>query len=216
MKLSKERLEEIRDFDTCVKLEESAEMARHLLSGLEQEPVAEISQAQEYDLEGNLRHQRDIDYYQDDIDKLPVGTKLYAAPQLTQPAVYELTAETLPDEIKQMPAATAFVWMDGWNKACRAAMLQGAEPVSQPCKLRDGWVAVPKRLTAENGAKAALIGEFNLEYSLTCHECFGEGCEDCSGEGSWTNTVPIDWATIKDIWAKAIDHFAAAPQKEVK
>ncbi|MDU1652699.1 MAG: hypothetical protein E6850_09390 [Leclercia adecarboxylata] len=104
-------------------------------------------------------------------------------------------------------------WFDeGWNH-CRAAMLQGAEPVSQPYKLRDGWVAVPKRLSAENGAKAALIGEFNLEYSMTCHECFGEGCEDCSGEGSWTNTVPIDWATIKDIWAKAIDHFAAAPQQ---
>ena len=47
----------------------------------------------------------------------------------------------------------------------------------------DGYVMVPMRLTAENGAKAALLGEFNLEYSLTCHECFGEGCDDCSGEG---------------------------------
>ena len=75
---------------------------------------------------------------------------------------------------------------------------------------------MPKKLTAENGAKAALIGEFNLEYSLTCHECFGEGCEDCSGEGAWTNTIPIDWTTIKDIWAKAIDHFAAAPKQEAE
>lgn len=96
------------------------------------------------------------------------------------------------------------------------AMLQGAEPVTTANKLPEGWVAVPKRLTAENGAKAALIGEFNLEYSLTCHECFGEGCEDCNGAGTWTNSVPIDWTTIKDIWAKAIDHFAAAPQQEVK
>lgn len=46
----------------------------------------------------------------------------------------------------------------------------------------DGYVMVPMRLTAENGAKAALIGEFNLEYTLTCHECFGEGYYDCSGE----------------------------------
>lgn len=91
-----------------------------------------------------------------------------------------------------------------------------AEPVSAANKLRDGWVAVPKRLTAENGAKAALIGEFNLEYSLTCHECFGDGCEDCSGEGVWTNTIPIDWTTIKEIWAKAIDHFAAAPKQETE
>lgn len=31
----------------------------------------------------------------------------------------------------------------------RAAMLQGAEPVSQPYKLRDGWVAVPVEPTEE-------------------------------------------------------------------
>lgn len=74
---------------------------------------------------------------------------------------------------------------------------------------------VPMRLTAENGAKAALLGEFNLEYTLTCHECFGEGCDDCSGEGTWTSTMPIDWTTIKEIWDKAINHFAAA-QREVK
>ncbi|MDW2635909.1 hypothetical protein RYZ90_18860 [Citrobacter portucalensis] len=78
----------------------------------------------------------------------------------------------------------------------------------------DGWVMVPKKLTAENGAKAALLGEFNLEYTLTCHECFGEGCDDCSGEGTWLNTIPVDWTTIKDIWAKAIDHFSAAPLQE--
>ncbi|HBM2884160.1 TPA: hypothetical protein LVL12_002179 [Klebsiella oxytoca] len=74
-----------------------------------------------------------------------------------------------------------------------------------------GYVMVPKKLTAENGAKAALLGEFNLEYTLTCHECFGDGCDDCSGEGTWTNTIPIDWTTIKAIWAKAVEHFVATP-----
>lgn len=88
-----------------------------------------------------------------------------------------------------------------------------SEQLNSPA-VPDGWMMVPKRLTAENGAKAALVGEFNLEYSLTCHECFGEGCDDCSGEGSWTNTIPIDWTTIKNIWAKAINHFAAAPKQE--
>jgi hypothetical protein len=77
----------------------------------------------------------------------------------------------------------------------------------------DGWVMVPMKLTAENGAKAALIGEFNLEYTLTCHECFGEGCDDCSGEGAWINTIPIDWTTIKEIWAKGVEHFSVAPQE---
>ena len=105
----------------------------------------------------------------------------------------------------------------GWN-AYRAAMLQSfgnSEQLNSPV-IQDGYVLVPKRLTAENGAKTALIGEFNLEYSLTCHECFGEGCDDCSGEGTWINTIPVDWSTIKDIWANAIDHFTAAPQQEVK
>ncbi|MGI1228586.1 hypothetical protein [Raoultella ornithinolytica] len=92
-----------------------------------------------------------------------------------------------------------------WQR-CRAAMLQAGISAVIP----DGYVMVPMRLTAENGAKAALLGEFNLEYSLTCHECFGEGCDDCSGEGTWTNTIPIDWTTIKEIWAKGVEHFAAA------
>ncbi|HGT2664459.1 TPA: hypothetical protein ACM2MD_000018 [Raoultella planticola] len=92
------------------------------------------------------------------------------------------------------------------------AVLVGME---QPAPVvPDGYVMVPMRLTAENGAKAALIGEFNLEYTLTCHECSGEGCDDCSGEGAWINTIPIDWTTIKEIWAKGVEHFATAPQEE--
>ena len=144
--------------------------------------------------------------------------------------------DLLPDDPETLDAMTAAECLQPLRNVClnrfnsRAAMLHGTHrDLSYPVDpqeaeyekimeqaVPDGWVMVPKRLTAENGAKAALIGEFSLEYSLTCHECFGEGCEDCSGEGAWTNTVPIDWATIKDIWAKAIDHFAAAPQQEVK
>lgn len=81
------------------------------------------------------------------------------------------------------------------------------QPVSQPYKLPDGFVAVPRALTAENGAKAVLMGEFNLEYNLVCHECFGEGCDDCSGEGRWINSIPVDWTTIKEIWRRGIEHF---------
>ncbi|HHU4726445.1 TPA: hypothetical protein ACUE4H_003447 [Klebsiella quasipneumoniae] len=39
-KLTRERLEEIRDYDTCVTLEESAELARMALAGMDSEPVA--------------------------------------------------------------------------------------------------------------------------------------------------------------------------------
>lgn len=69
---------------------------------------------------------------------------LYAAPQLPQPAV--------PDEA-EMPSGPGVPeynvgWANGWN-SCREEMLQGAEPVSQPYTLRDGWVAVPVEPTKE-------------------------------------------------------------------
>ncbi|MDT8624872.1 hypothetical protein RRW91_17505 [Klebsiella grimontii] len=39
-KLTRERMEEIRDYDTCVTLEESAELARMALAAMDSEPVA--------------------------------------------------------------------------------------------------------------------------------------------------------------------------------
>lgn len=187
----------------------------------------------------------------------PVGAvgevPLYTAPQLPHPAVVpsnELLSAI--EEVLRISDRDHEVWHRARKGIAdfRAAMLQGAEPVSQPYTLPansftdeelegmshgdnpqanayrellarrlnspatpDGWVMVPMKLTAENGAKAALIGEFNLEYTLTCHECFGEGCDDCSGEGAWINTIPIDWTTIKEIWAKGVEHFSVAPQE---
>ncbi|HCW3133813.1 hypothetical protein [Citrobacter freundii] len=100
----------------------------------------------------------------------------------------------------------------GWN-ACRAAMLQsGNSPVTP-----DGWALVPKRLTAENGAKSVLSGEFSETKFINCPECFGDDdCETCDGSGRIEITVPVTWTTIKAIWAKGVEHFAAAPQQEVK
>ncbi|HFP9317302.1 TPA: hypothetical protein ACHO10_001187 [Klebsiella michiganensis] len=40
--ITRERLEEIRDYDTCVTLEESAELARMALAAMDSEPVAEV------------------------------------------------------------------------------------------------------------------------------------------------------------------------------
>ncbi|EKK5505717.1 hypothetical protein [Enterobacter hormaechei] len=44
-------------------------------------------------------------------------------------------------------------YADGWN-SCRAAMLQGAEPVTTAYKLPEGWVAVPVEPTEEMIAAA--------------------------------------------------------------
>ena len=145
----------------------------------------------------------------------------------------------------------------GWN-AYRAAMLQGAEPVTTDYKLPfdqwlsqqtgtidvecgcvmtevffhwlrvayeagnspvipDGWVMVPVALTAENGAKACLLGEFSESTNISCPECFGdEECETCDGSGTIKIKLPVSWTTVKAIWARGVEHFAAAPQQEVK
>lgn len=64
-KLTRERLEEISDYDTCVTLEESAELARMVLAAMDSEPVAEVL---------SNRSGNDTST----IDRaLPVGTQLY-------------------------------------------------------------------------------------------------------------------------------------------
>ncbi|HCA8768506.1 TPA: hypothetical protein MYI92_000044 [Klebsiella pneumoniae] len=90
-------------------------------------------------------------------------------------------------------------------------------PPAQPAPVvPDGYVMVPMRLTAENGAKGALSGEFSETKFVNCPECFGDDeCETCDGSGRIEITVPVTWTTIKEIWAKGVEHFAAALQ-EVK
>lgn len=79
-----------------------------------------------------------------------------------------------------------------------------------------GYVMVPMRLTAENGAKGALSGEFSETKFVSCSECFGDDeCETCDGSGRIEITVPVTWTTIKEIWAKGVEHFSATP-REVK
>ncbi|EJR2153537.1 molecular chaperone DnaJ [Escherichia coli] len=116
----------------------------------------------------------------------------------------------------------------GWIIWChRAAMLQGSQPVSQTYQLnelsgnspvtQDGWVMVPKKLTAENGAKGVLSGEFSETTFISCPECFGDDdCDTCDGSGRIEIKVPVTWSTIKSIWDKGIEYFAAKPSQEVK
>lgn len=81
----------------------------------------------------------------------------------------------------------------------------------------DGWVMVPKRLTAENGAKGALSGEFSETTFISCLECFGDDdCDTCDGSGRIEIKVPVTWSTIKSIWDKGLEYFAAKPSQEVK
>ncbi|KZQ38511.1 hypothetical protein A3464_18675 [Enterobacter genomosp. O] len=107
-------------------------------------------------------------------------------------------------------------------ESCRAAMLQGAENVKSRCSnspvIPDGYCIMPLKLTADNGAKGALCGEFHVQYRIVCQSCVGEGCEDCNHTGGWDAEIPVSWDTIKRIHKSAVEACAypAAPQQETK
>ncbi len=129
--------------------------------------------------------------------------------------------------------------LDGMNR--RAAMLQGAENAESTTTMQtapalysspkiaestsgntpvipDGYCIMPLKLTADNGAKGALCGEFHVQYRIVCQSCVGEGCEDCNHTGGWNAEIPVSWDTIKRIHESAVEACAlpAAPQQEAK
>lgn len=80
----------------------------------------------------------------------------------------------------------------------------------------DGYCLMPRRLTAENGAKALLLGEFKLEVKRECPECLeldepAEGCEICDGEGEYAQRHTIPWDNIKFIYSEAVKGLALQP-----
>ncbi len=79
-------------------------------------------------------------------------------------------------------------------------------------------VVMPRELTAENGAKYLLSGEFSVGHFIECGHCDNgdakldedddyEECELCEGQGGFNIDIPIEWTTIKDIYAKAVQHL---------
>ena len=68
-------------------------------------------------------------------------------------------------------------------------------------------VMLPRKLTAENGAKYALIGEFFEQYEYVEEDEDGELVRK-------TGTVPVQWDTIKRIWDRAVAHFEALDKQE--
>lgn len=94
--------------------------------------------------------------------------------------------------------------------AAKETMREQAEIAKELLALRKGSF-MPLRLTAENGAKAALMVDFTEETSIPCTECFGDDeCENCDGSGRILVEVPVSWTTIKSIYAKAVEHFQNA------
>ncbi len=73
---------------------------------------------------------------------------------------------------------------------------------------------MPLRLTAENGAKSLLSGEF-FEYIEVINEEYC-GCGECDycieiqdEDAAETNIqrIPVSWDTIKEIYLTIVDHY---------
>lgn len=88
-----------------------------------------------------------------------------------------------------------------------------AEPPAPVAAFPDGYCIMPRQLTAENGAKALLLGEFKLLVTKECPECCEleepvEGCSICDGEGEYGQKHTIPWDQIKFIYSKAVSGLA--------
>jgi DnaJ-class molecular chaperone len=71
---------------------------------------------------------------------------------------------------------------------------------------------MPRELTAENGAKGLLSGEFKENAMTTCNACKGTGrnlsgasrCNRCKGTCEELLSLNVSWTTIKAIYAMAV------------
>ena len=87
----------------------------------------------------------------------------------------------------------------------RASTAEGA----RSGKTGPEMVLMPRRLTASNGAKALLSGEFSEKLEIHCSDCDADSpesdCAVCGGEGRFMQAVTVEWDTIKRIYEKAVE-----------
>lgn len=73
-------------------------------------------------------------------------------------------------------------------------------------------VLMPSELTAENGAKYLLSGEFKESKEIACVECdprdLAVDCELCNGSGTLIDDITISWNNIKSIYALAVEKLS--------
>lgn len=92
---------------------------------------------------------------------------------------------------------------------CQKCLIKASE--ASESALLPGYVVMPESLTAENGAKAILMGEFSVPFPVTCYACHGddgEYCEECGNSGEVRLNINVPWTVIKDIYHKAVKHLA--------
>ncbi|WAT26771.1 hypothetical protein [Pseudomonas sp. GXZC] len=107
---------------------------------------------------------------------------------------------------------------DALDAAYKSALRYSPSPMSaeQPeavAVVPEGYCIMPRQLTAENGAKALLLGEFKLLVTMEYPECCEpeeptEGYSICDGEGEYGQKHTIPWDQIKFIYSRAVSGLA--------
>ena len=192
------------------------------LASLEAKPVAwtddeELRDVKQYGL-GEI-FQYPPDKYADSRRVIPLYRVPPAVPQLPQPAV--------PGEIQKLKDGRGFKYVkdgvrysvnyaNGWN-ACRAAMLQGSQPVSQAYKLSaldgnspvttDGWISCSERMPE---IRQTVIG-WNGYAVRQCVYTRNEYAKTQKGREPRFETLTGIWHGVTH-WMP----LPAAPQQEVK
>lgn len=98
------------------------------------------------------------------------------------------------------------LWMPFLNSGVLFRILGGYETMFLNCcdpdadtlEFKPGFALLPTRLTAENGAKSELMGEFFETIEVLNPEI----PEETIGQ-----KVPVSWTTIKAIWKQAVELF---------
>ncbi|EHN8898961.1 DUF551 domain-containing protein [Enterobacter hormaechei] len=142
------------------------------------------------------------------IDKaLPEGTMLYTAPPAPISVPDEREAFNAWNNDTDCPLAgrdaKTAAWL-AWRR--RAAMLQGAEPVSNRDELPDGWVACSERMPED-------------EQEVITHNIFGYRHVSFFDEHSGHFFDRLDGSPVDCVEHVLVSHWMpmpAAPQQEVK
>ena len=129
---------------------------------------------------------------------LSVGDKLYAAPPAPVSVPDEVTAEDCPAFVKYDITEVDEAWARGFN-SCRAAMLQGAEPVTTAYKLpldylqghKDGleWAS---RLAEANHPQT---GDWLYDDPLELAKAIRKGPDMPEADGN-SPVIPDGWAMV--------------------
>lgn len=126
---------------------------RIALASLEAEPVAEVCEG------FALRY---IGHGPAPKSGVRIGDRLYTTAPAPVSVPDEVSWEDVPEEITEDDMALASAWAHGFNQ-CRAAMLQGAEPVKTAYKLPGDFESFISWLTSGDGIPDWLINGDKLD-----------------------------------------------------